>query len=127
MHRVFPTDSVSTYIITGAYWPNNADHTYKSRARVGGLSVHGFSATPYSFWYDYATNVTYRDESSSSIHGSAYSRLGQFLSVDPTQRTSVANFDNKYLGNNKTLINASSNVAYGSSNTDGVSMTLKFC
>ena len=102
--RVWYGNSVSSYVMAGSYWPTNTANNYNTRARVGGVSLSGFSSTPFNMYYDYATNTGYKDFTALPAHDSNTIRLVQMFSVNPKQRNSV-NFDDKYCGKTVTTLN----------------------
>ena len=73
----------------------------------GATSIQGNQKTPFSVYYDYATNVVYKDKHPSYNHGGANHRLLGFPNVQPADFGDLAStFDNKYCGRDSLKLKA---------------------
>ena len=78
----------------GIYYPNSSKYAHNVRG-FSNASFQGYNKTPFNVYYDYATNVTYKD--TANLHQTSYYRFGHMLNVSPKEYATV-NFDNKYCG-----------------------------
>ncbi len=103
----------------GCYYDDTAGYLVGTRGYAP-ISFVGNQTTPFSVYYDYATNVVYRDIHPTSTHKTSTHRLLGFPNVQPSEFGALAStFDNKYCGKTGFALDAYTGATTFSNNVAG--------
>ncbi len=103
----------------GCYYDGKAGYLVGTRGYAP-ISFDGNQTTPFSVYYDYATNVVYKDKHPTNTHTSADHRLLGFPNVQPQDFGALAStFDTKYCGKTGFNLDAYTGSTTFSNNVDG--------